>query len=200
MFYNAETKDHGLPHDPFKAIVTPRPIGWISSQDEQGRHNLAPYSFFNAVCDAPPIVMFSSHGMKDSANNAKKTGVFACNVATYALRDAMNASSAPLEHGVSEFERAGLTPVPCRLIDAPMISEAGIVMECQTLEVKPLLDRNGGKADYTMVLGQVLGIHIADEFIDNGLVDITAVKPIARLGYKDYAVINEVFQLARPIT
>lgn len=200
MFYNAETKDHGLPHDPFKAIVTPRPIGWISSQDEQGRHNLAPYSFFNAVCDTPPIIMFSSQGMKDSAKNAKNTGVFACNVASYALRDAMNASSAPLEHGVSEFERAGLTPASCKMIDAPMVLEAGIVMECQTLEVKQLLDRNGDKADYTMVLGQVLGIHIADEFIDNGLLDITAVKPIARLGYKDYAVINEVFQLARPRT
>lgn len=200
MFYNAETKDHGLPHDPFKAIVTPRPIGWISSQDEQGRHNLAPYSFFNAVCDAPPIVMFSSAGMKDSAKNAKKTGVFACNVATYALRDAMNASSAPLEHGVSEFDRAGLTPVRCKLIDAPMVSEAKIVMECQTLEVKPLVDTKGDRAAYTMVIGQVMGIHIADEFIQDGLLDITAVKPIARLGYKDYAVINEVFQLARPRT
>ncbi|MEP0518861.1 MAG: flavin reductase family protein [Hyphomicrobiales bacterium] len=200
MFYNAETKDHGLPHDPFKAIVAPRPIGWISSQDEQGRHNLAPYSFFNAVCDAPPIVMFSSDGMKDSANNAKNTGVFACNVATYALRDAMNATSAPLEPGVSEFERAGLTPVPCKLIDAPMMLEAKIVMECQTLEVKPLVDTNGNQVAYTMVIGQVVGIHIADEFIQDGLLDITAVQPIARLGYKDYAVINEVFQLARPRT
>lgn len=200
MFYNAETKNHGLPHDPFKAIVTPRPIGWISSQDEQGRHNLAPYSFFNAVSDTPPIVMFSSDGMKDSAKNAKNTGVFACNVATYALRDAMNASSAPLKHGVSEFEKANLTPVSCNLINAPMIKEAGIVLECQTLEVKPLVDRNGKEADYTMVLGQVLGVHIADEFIVDGLLDITAVEPIARLGYKDYAVINEVFQLTRPRT
>lgn len=198
MFYNADTKDHGLPHDPFKAIVAPRPIGWISSQDEQGRHNLAPYSFFNAVSDKPPIVMFSSDGMKDSAKNAKNTGVFACNVATYALKDAMNESSANLEHGVSEFVRAGLTPVPCKLIDAPMISEAGIVLECQTLEVKALTDRNGKEAAYTMVLGQVLGVHIADEFIIDGLLDITAVKPIARLGYRDYAVINEVFQLTRP--
>lgn len=200
MFYNAETKDHGLPHDPFKAIVTPRPIGWISSQDEQGRHNLAPYSFFNAVSDTPPIVMFSSDGMKDTAKNAKSSGVFACNVATYALKDAMNASSAHLDHGVSEFERAGLTPVPCKLIDAPMIAEAGIVLECQTLEVKPLIDRNGKEAAYTMVLGQVLGVHIADEFITDGFLDITAVKPIARLGYRDYAVINEVFQLTRPRT
>lgn len=198
MFYDAIKKNHGLPHDPFKAIVTPRPIGWISTQDGEGRHNLAPYSFFNALCDQPPIVMFSSDGMKDSASNAQETGVFACNLATFALKDAMNASSAPLEHGVSEFERAGLTPVPCELINAPRIQEAAVVMECETLEVKPLIDRDGQKARYTMVIGQVVGIHIDDDCLIDGLIDITLLKPIARLGYRDYAVVDEVFQLTRP--
>lgn len=200
MFYETGKRDHDLPHDPFKAIVTPRPIGWISSQDGSGHHNLAPYSFFNAVSDKPPIVMFSSDGMKDSASNAKNTGAFACNIATYALKDAMNATSAPLASGESEFVRAGLTPVPCKLVNAPMIAEANIVLECQTLEVKTLSDRHANEISYTMVLGEVLGIHIADEFIRDGILDITAIKPIARLGYRDYAVINEVFQLARPRT
>ncbi|WP_306257571.1 flavin reductase family protein [Pararhizobium sp. IMCC21322] len=198
MFYDAIKKNHGLPHDPFKAIVTPRPIGWISTQDAKGRHNLAPYSFFNALCDRPPIVMFSSDGMKDSASNAQETGVFACNLATYALKDAMNASSAPLEHGVSEFERAGLTPVPCDLIDAPRIKEAAVVMECETLEVKPLVDRSGQEASYTMVIGQVVGIHIDDSCLVDGLLDTALLKPIARLGYRDYAVVDAVFQLTRP--
>lgn len=198
MFYDAIKKNHGLPHDPFKAIVTPRPIGWISSQDGQGRHNLAPYSFFNALCDSPPIVMFSSDGMKDSASNAQETGVFACNLATYALKDAMNASSAPLERGVSEFERAGLTPAPCKLINAPYIKEAAVVLECETLEVKPLIDRDGVEARYTMVLGQVVGIHIDDSCLTDGLLDTQLLKPIARLGYRDYSVVDEVFQLQRP--
>lgn len=198
MFYDAIKKNHGLPHDPFKAIVTPRPIGWVSTQDAAGRHNLAPYSFFNALSDRPPIVFFSSDGMKDSAGNARETGVFACNLATFALKDAMNASSAPLAHGDSEFDRAGLTPVPCRMIDAPRVAEAAVVLECETLEVKPLVDRTGQAADYTMVIGQVLGIHIDDAYLVNGLLDITLLKPIARLGYRDYAVIDEVFQLTRP--
>nr|WP_306267436.1 flavin reductase family protein [Pararhizobium sp. IMCC3301] len=198
MFYDAIKKNHGLPHDPFKAIVTPRPIGWVSTQDAAGRHNLAPYSFFNALSDRPPIVFFSSDGMKDSASNARESGVFACNLATFALKDAMNASSAPLAHGVSEFDRAGLTPVPCTLINAPRVAEAAVVLECETLEVKPLVDRSGQAADYTMVIGQVLGIHIDDACLVDGLLDITLLKPIARLGYRDYAVIDEVFQLTRP--
>ena len=198
MFYDAIKKNHGLPHDPFKAIVTPRPIGWVSTQDEAGRPNLAPYSFFNALSDRPPMVFFSSDGLKDSASNARETGVFACNLATFALKDAMNASSAPLAHGVSEFERAGLTPVPCAMIDAPRVAEAAVVLECETLEVKPLVDRAGQAADYTMVIGQVLGIHIDDAYLVGGLLDITLLKPIARLGYRDYAVIDEVFQLTRP--
>ncbi len=198
MFYDAIKKNHGLPHDPFKAIVTPRPIGWVSTQDEAGRPNLAPYSFFNALSDRPPMVFFSSDGLKDSASNARETGVFACNLATFALKDAMNASSAPLAHGVSEFERAGLTPVPCEMIDAPRVAEAAVVLECETLEVKPLVDRAGQAADYTMVIGQVLGIHIDDAYLVGGLLDITLLKPIARLGYRDYAVIDEVFQLTRP--
>tara|TARA_R110002124_G_scaffold43772_3_gene134378 strand:- start:942 stop:1544 length:603 start_codon:yes stop_codon:yes gene_type:complete len=198
LFYDAIKKNHGLPHDPFKAIVTPRPIGWVSTQDEAGRPNLAPYSFFNALSDRPPMVFFSSDGLKDSASNARETGVFACNLATFALKDAMNASSAPLAHGVSEFERAGLTPVPCEMIDAPRVAEAAVVLECETLEVKPLVDRAGQAADYTMVIGQVLGIHIDDAYLVGGLLDITLLKPIARLGYRDYAVIDEVFQLTRP--
>ncbi|MCT4656653.1 MAG: flavin reductase family protein [Cohaesibacter sp.] len=198
MFYNSQSNDHGLPHDPFKTLVAPRPIGWISSKSKEGASNLAPYSFFNAVSAQPNLLMFSSQGRKDSLLNIEETGVFACNLASYDLRNAMNASAAMVERDVNEFTLAGLTEKPCQLIDAPCVAESPVVMECRFLDVIKFSSYEGISSDYEMVLGEVLGIYIDDDVIENGLVDITKLRPIARLGYKDYSVVDEVFSLVRP--
>ncbi|MBL4646952.1 MAG: flavin reductase family protein [Rhizobiales bacterium] len=200
MFYKTASNDHGLPHNPLKAIVTPRPIGWISTQNSEGQYNLAPYSFFNLVSDTPPIVMFSSGGWKDSVSNARDTGVFACNFSSHKLRDAMNATSAPLAEGVSEFEHAGLTAERCQMIDAPRVSGASACLECETIEVKQLVGKDGQNSDYIMVLGQVVGVYIRDDYLNKGMFDTAAARPLARLGYRDFSVVDEVFQLTRPET
>src|SRR6185312_2406434 len=133
-------RGHGLPHDPFKAIVAPRPIGWISSIDSTGRVNLAPYSFFNAFCEAPPIIGFSSGGRKDSQRNAEETGEFVFNLATRRQAEAMNRTSAPLPHGVSEFEVAGLTAAASRLVKPPRVADAPAALECKLVLVLPIKD------------------------------------------------------------
>ncbi len=155
MFYRVDD-GHGLPHDPFKAMVSPRPIGWISTRDRQGRDNLAPYSFFMAVSAAPPIVMFSSVGMKDSARAAGESGEFAVNVASRDLAEAVNLSSTPAPSDVSEFEVTGLTPVPCEMIAAPRVKEAVASMECKLIEVREVLDLEGRPTDNHVVTGQVI--------------------------------------------
>ena len=198
MHYDAKTNKHGLKHDPFKSLVAPRPIGWISSMSAEGKLNLAPYSFFNGISDNPHLVMFASQGPKDSQVNAETTGEFVCNLATWDLRDAMNATSAPLSHGVSEFETAGLTPAPCIDVKVPRVKETPVAMECKYLKTVGLTDVDGNEARYSMVLGQVVRIHIDDAYIDGGMVDIARIRPIARLGYHDYAVVNEVFSMRRP--
>ncbi|AXS41089.1 flavin reductase family protein [Breoghania sp. L-A4] len=198
MFYDAAINAHGLRHDPFKALVAPRPIGWISSLDAEGRPNLAPYSFFNAISDNPHIVIFSSTGWKDSVQNVAETGEFVCNLATWDLREAVNATSAPAGHGVSEFELAGLTQAPCTMVKAPRVAETPVAMECKHLQTIHLKDVDGKDVDRWMVMGQVVGIHIDDAFIHDGMVDITELKPLARLGYKDYSIVDSVFQMARP--
>lgn len=198
MHYDAKTNKHGLKHDPFKTLVAPRPIGWISSMSADGRLNLAPYSFFNGVSDNPHIVMFASQGPKDSQLNAEATGEFVCNLATWDLRDAMNATSAPLDHGVSEFERAGLTPVSSIDVQVPRVAESPVAMECKYLKTVDLTDVDGVKATYAIVIGQVVRIHIDDTFIEDGMVDIARIKPIARMGYRDYSVVESVFSMTRP--
>lgn len=198
MFYETAKNDHGLPHNPFKAIVAPRPIGWIGSLDAEGRPNLAPYSFFNAVCDTPPIVLFSSTAWKDSVANIEATGDFTCSLATYDLKDAMNRSSGAFAHGVSEFEEAGLEAAPSRLVRAPHVAGAKAVLECRHLQTIHPATVDGGEAECWIVLGQVVGIHIADEAIVDGQFDITRVRTIARLGYKDYTSVDSVFQMTRP--
>jgi len=198
MFYDAIENRHGLSHDPFKALIAPRPIGWISSVGADGAVNLAPYSFFNAVSENPHILMFSSTGRKDSLTNVEETGEFVWNLATYALRDKMNMTSAPAPRNVNEFELAGLTQAPCRLVSPPRVAETPVSLECKHLRTIDLADLDGVPVDRHMVLGQVVGVHIDDAFIHDGLVDTAALKPIARLGYKDYSVVEEVFQLTRP--
>ncbi|WP_153768542.1 flavin reductase family protein [Labrenzia sp. CE80] len=198
MYYETSKNDHGLPHNPFKAIVAPRPIGWISTIDKEGRPNLAPYSFFNGIGDAPPMVMFASTGFKDSAANIAETDEFVCNMASYDLRDAMNISSAPLEHGVSEFERAGLEMAPSKLVKAPRVAAAYTALECKHLKTVRMQDLEGNDTQSWVTFGQVVAVHIDDSVLVNGLLDLTKVRPLARLGYKDYSVVDELFQMSRP--
>lgn len=194
MFYEPRKRNHGLPHDPFKALVAPRPIGWVSTLSREGVLNLAPYSFFNAVAEAPPYLMFSSAGRKDSLENADATGEFVCSLATWDLREAMNASSATVPPEVDEFALAGLETAPSRLVRPPRVAASPVAFECRTWKLIELPSNHR----YTMVIGEVVGIHIEERFIRNGLVDTAAMRPIARLGYMDYSVVDEVFTIQRP--
>lgn len=199
MFYRPEERPTDiLPHDPFKAIVAPRPIGWISSVGRDGSVNLAPYSFFNAIGSRPALVMFSSEGPKDSVSNIIETMEFVCSLATYDLRDAMNATSAPLPRGTSEFVAAGLTPAPSRVVRPPRVAESPVALECKAIEVKALTDLDGRPMGNHLVIGQVVGVHIDEAMIVDGRFDLTLARPIARCGYKDYAVVTELFALDRP--
>jgi flavin reductase (DIM6/NTAB) family NADH-FMN oxidoreductase RutF len=190
---------HGLPHDPFKAIVAPRPIGWISSIDAEGRVNLAPYSFFNAFCEAPPVVGFSSGGGKDSQRNVEATGEFVCNLVTRKHAQAMNLTSAPFPHGVNEFEAAGLAAAPSRLVRPPRVAGAPAALECKLILALPLKDLDGRPTQSTLILGQVVGIHIDPAFLKDGLFDVAAARTVARCGYRgDYTEVAHVFEMLRP--
>jgi flavin reductase (DIM6/NTAB) family NADH-FMN oxidoreductase RutF len=190
---------HGLPHDPFKAIVAPRPIGWLSTVDREGRVNLAPYSFYNAFCEAPPIVGFSSGGKKDSQRNIEATGEFVANLVTRRQAEAMNLTSAPFPHGVDEMERAGLASSPCRLVRPPRVAGAPAALECKLLLMLPLKDLDGTLTSNTLILGQVVGIHINKAFLKDGTFDIAAAGTIARCGYRgDYVEVTSVFEMLRP--
>ncbi len=191
---------HGLPHDPFKAIVAPRPIGWISTVDAEGRVNLAPYSFYNAFSEAPPIVGFSSGGRKDSQRNIEATGEFVANLVTRKQAEAMNLTSAPFPHGVNEMERAGLAAAPCRLVRPPRVAEAPAALECKLLQVVPLRDLDGKLTANTLLLGQVVGVHIDKAYLKQGLFDLAAAGTIARCGYRgDYVEVTSVFEMMRPV-
>lgn len=190
---------HGLPHDPFKAIVAPRPIGWISSLDEQGRVNLAPYSFFNAFCESPPIVGFSSGGRKDSQRNIEATGEFVANLATRRHAAEMNRTSAPVAHGINEMELAGLTAAPSVMVKPPRVAGAPAALECKLLLSLPLKDLDGNTTTNTLILGQVVGVHIDKAFLNEGIFDLSLVHPIARCGYRgDYAEVTSLFEMVRP--
>jgi flavin reductase (DIM6/NTAB) family NADH-FMN oxidoreductase RutF len=198
MFYEVAKNDHGLPFDPIKAIVAPRPIGWITSISAKGDVNLAPYSFFNAFSTRPPIVGFSSEGMKDSVALVEETGEFVCNLATYDLRDAMNATSAGVARGVNEMELAGLAAAPSKLVKPPRVAASPCAFECRWLKTVALTDLDGAETDRHLVLGIVVAVHIDDRFIKDGMVDTAAMRPIARCGYNDYAVVDSVFVMKRP--
>ncbi len=197
MFYEPKS-GHGLRHDPFKAIVAPRPIGWISTVDAAGRHNLAPYSFFNAISSKPPMVAFSSEGMKDSVRNARATGEFVCNLATAALAEGMNMSAANVPPEVDEFELAGLATAPCRLVRPLRVAASPAALECKVTDVLHLRDLDGNETDRHLVLGQVVGVHIDEGYLDNGLFDTARAVPLARCGYREYASVTAVFEMLRP--
>ena len=175
-------RNGGLPHNPFKAIVAPRPIGWISTRGAMG-DNLAPYSFFNAVNDAPMQVMFAG-GLKDSISNLRDTGVFAVNVVAEAMVHQMNASSEAVARGVDEFALAGVEKAECVAIDCPRVAQAPATLECRVAHVLELAGENW------MAVGDVVGVHIRDAYLRDGRFDLALVRPVARLGYKDYAVID----------
>ena len=199
MFYEPRSRDRQrLPHDPFKAIVAPRPIGWISTRARDGRINLAPYSYFNAFSANPPIVGFSSDGVKDSATFAQESGEFVYNLASFELLEAVSQTSAPLPRGVNEFEHAGLTMAACRLVKAPRVAEAHASFECKLTHFIRLSDSKSAPVDNFLVIGEVVGVHIDDEFIVDGRFDTARAKPLARLGYKDYSAVERIFELARP--
>jgi flavin reductase (DIM6/NTAB) family NADH-FMN oxidoreductase RutF len=200
MFYDAIENRHGLPHDPLKALVAPRPIGWISTVSNAGICNLAPYSFFNAVGEKPGYVVFGSAGIKDSLQNIAENGEFVCSLATWDLRYHMNMSSAAVPYGVDEFPLAGLTAIGSKLVKPPRVKESPVALECRHFQTIALPGAGRYKQNYNLVIGQIVGIHIDDRFIKDGLVDTAAMKPIARLGYMDYAVVtaDTMFTITRP--
>ncbi|EJW13635.1 Nitrilotriacetate monooxygenase component B [Rhodovulum sp. PH10] len=192
---------HRLSHDPFKAIVAPRPIGWISTLDANGVANLAPYSFFNAVCDNPPMIAFSSNTRKHSLTNAEATGEFVWNLATRPLAEAMNLSSAPVPAEVDEFALTGLKTAPCRLVRPPRVAASPAALECRLLQVVELIGRSGRSADHWLVIGEVIGVHIRPEFLRDGTYDTGAAHPIMRAGYRDEyveATPETFFRMSRP--
>lgn len=200
MFYESDPKAHGLVHDPFKALVAPRPIGWITAMSAKGEVNLSPYSFFNAFSDQPNIVGFSSNGRKDALAFIEETGEFVCNLATYDLREAMNDTSAPLARGENEMTHAGLAAAPSRVVKPPRVADAPAALECKWLKTVPLEPLGGGPAAYYLVIGQVVGVYIDDRFIVDGIVDTAAMHPIMRAGYREYFVATPEakFTMTRP--
>lgn len=198
-FYTTDSNQHGMKHDPFKAIVAPRPIGWIGTKGRDGSLNLSPYSFFNVVSDRPKIVMFSSSGRKHSLKNAEETGQFTASLVSRHLVERMNASSAPVDYGVDEFALSGLTAEPGRMVDAPFVGEAYAALECKVTQILEPDTLDGQPAEAFMVFGQVVAIHIEETIIQEGRIDMGLARPIARMGYMDYSDGGaDVFQLQRP--
>ena len=199
MFGDAADPAHP-PHNPFNALVTPRPIAWVSTIDAEGVANLAPYSFFNATAYVPPQVMFAStsakpdqNGTKDSVANIRATGVFCINVVEQSARNAMNISSQAFAKDEDEFARAGLAKANCETINCPRIEGAPASLECRLTQIVQL----PGEANF-VVHGEVTGVHLRDNCLRNGIFDVTTFQPLSRLGYRDYAVVENVFTLARP--
>jgi flavin reductase (DIM6/NTAB) family NADH-FMN oxidoreductase RutF len=200
MYYDVDALPPELPHDPFKALVAPRPIGWISTRNRAGQVNLAPYSYFNALSDRPKLVFFaSSMAKKDSATFAADSGEFVANFVSEPLAQQMNLSSINAPRGVSEFELAGLHEAPCVHVAAPRVAQAYAALECKVTQVLVPRTLSGEDAQTTVVFGQVVGIHLDESILTNGLVDIAKARPVSRLGYMDFAVTREVFSMQRPV-
>ncbi len=190
---------HRLRHDPFKAIVAPRPVGWISTIDGQGRVNLAPYSFFNGISSRPPMVAFASEGWKDSVRNVEETGEFVCSLVSRDLAEAMNETAAPLPPGENEMIRARLDPAPSTTVRPPRVARAIAALECRRSAIVRLAAADGRELDSWLVLGEVVGVHIDPAFLNDGIFDTAAARPVARCGYAgDYAEVTALFQMTRP--
>lgn len=198
MIYSATQEDLGLAHDPFKAIVAPRPIGWITALSAKGEVNLSPYSFFNAISSRPNIVMFSSENKKDAVAFIEETGEFTCSLVTRALAQPMNLTSAPLPRGESEYAHAGLEMAPSRFVKPPRVAGTPAALECRLLSIQQLHDLDGQAVPRWMVLGQVVGTFIDDAFVKEGRFDTAGANPIARCGYADYAEVTSLFSITRP--
>jgi len=197
MFYEP-SKGHGLPHDPSKAIVAPRPIGWISTIDKAGKINLAPYSFFNAFSTRPFLVWFSSEGEKDSATFAEETGEFVANLVSRELAQKMNRTAVDAPRGISEFGYADLAMAPSRLVAPPRVAEAPAALECRVTEIIRPRALDGTQTSAVVVAGEVVGVHIDDAYLKDGMFDIVRAGNVSRLGYMDYASIDEIFSMRRP--
>jgi flavin reductase (DIM6/NTAB) family NADH-FMN oxidoreductase RutF len=191
MFYEPRNRNHGLPHDPFTAIVGPRPIGWITSMSLKGEVNLAPYSFFNSVSSDPPMVMFASDGRKDTITFVEETGEFVCNLAVWNLRKEVKETSWTFPRGANEMEAIGLEAAPSLLVKPPRIKATPCALECKWLRTVGLDDIDGKPVPRLVAFGQVIGVHIDERFIKDGLLDTAVMKPIMRAGYHDYFVANE---------
>jgi len=192
---------HGLKHDPFNAIVAPRPIGWISSRGAKGNVNLAPYSFFNGFCYKPPIIGFSSTSRKDRVQNVEETGEFVWNLATMELAKQMNATAAHVARDVSEFDLAGLTPAPCKLVGVPRVAESPVSFECKMTQIIQLQGADGRKAEAWLTLGEVVAVHIDKAMIKDGVYQTALARPIVRAGRRgDYFEIRPeaMFEMIRP--
>lgn len=191
MFYTPQD-GHGLPHNPFNAIVSPRPVGWISTRCSTG-DNLAPYSFFNALAYVPMQVMFASNGEKDSVRAARETGVFAANIVGAAALDAMSATSAELARGTDEFAIADVPKAECRTIDCPRVADAPATLECRVSDIITLKGREN-----FLIIAEVTGVHLRDDCLVGGRFDVSRYNPVARLGYRDYTIVREIFEKRRP--
>lgn len=198
MFYRTEKYRHGLKYDPFKSLVAPRPIGWISTIGRDGVPNLAPYSFFNAVSDKPYMVMFASDGMKDSQRNAEETGEFVCNLVSIDQRDAMNASAATTAPDINEFALAGLEPEPSVTVRPPRVKGAPAHLECIYMQTVQLVSPRSGDHKFDMIIGEVVGINIDDRFLHDEMVDTAGMRLLSRMGYDQYAVTEQSFAMKRP--
>lgn len=198
MFYIPENRDPSLKYDPIKAIVAPRPIGWISTLSLDGVANLAPYSFFNAVGGMPPMLMFASEGFKDSARNASDTGEFVFNYASKSLSQEMNSSSSNAPSGVSEFEHYGIEQAESQIVAAPRVAQANAAMECKVTSVIETNDVEGNLTGAVIIIGQVVGVHIKDEMLRDGKFDVKLAEPISRLGYMDFGLTADLHEMLRP--
>jgi len=198
MDYDPRSEPHNLAHDPTTSLVVPRPIGWITSLSPTGVVNLAPYSYFNLVASQPPFVMFSSNTRKHSQNYSQIGGEFVFNLATYDLRNEMNITGADYPDGVSEPELAKLAMAPSRFVKPPRVARSPIALECLYCQTVPLTSASGKKQKYEIVIGEVVNIHIDDAVIVNGMIDMSKLHAIARLGYRgDYTVVDNIFEMPR---
>ncbi len=197
MFFEARRGAHGFPVDPFKALVAPRPIAWVSTLSKSGRSNLAPHSYFNAVADDPYYLVFGSSGRKDSLRNIEETAEFAVNLATWDLREAVNISSSRVPPDIDEFELAGLEKADCRLIRPSRVAASPGCFECKLHQVVPLPGDDGTASNF-LVIGRVVGTHLDERYVHDGRVDTAAMKLIARMGYSEYATVTEAWRMRRP--